>query len=86
MNHMAEYSEEVADRKINLENWQDGDKWDMAGKFTDSDFIPETNNIYFEKSIQFEKHLKDQYNYLINERRELDSQLHEYYGKSAGIG
>ena len=46
---MIEYGEEVADRKLNMEHWQDGDKWDMAGKFTQTDFIPETNNILFVK-------------------------------------
>ena len=100
-----------------MEHWLDGDKWDQVGKYTESDFDEDVNNIHYDKTmllaahmgksvVYFSNPIKDVrafgrltsgpilkieildkvYQKLINERRDIDSQLHRHKEKAVGIG
>ena len=40
-----------------MEHWLDGDKWDQVGKYTESDFEEDINNIHYDKTILLAAHM-----------------------------
>ena len=40
-----------------MEHWLDGDKWDQVGKYTESDFDEDINNIHYDKTMLLAAHM-----------------------------
>ena len=40
-----------------MEHWLDGDKWDQVGKYTESDFEEDINNIHYDKTMLLAAHM-----------------------------
>ena len=40
-----------------MEHWLDGDKWDQVGKYTESDFDEDINNIHYDKTMLLAVHM-----------------------------
>ena len=40
-----------------MEHWLDGDKWDQVGKYTESDFDEDVNNIHYDKTMLLAEHM-----------------------------
>ena len=54
--HESQFKE-VSDRCLNMEHWLDGDKWDQVGKYTESDFEEDINNIHYDKTMLLAAHM-----------------------------
>ena len=49
-----------------MEHWLDGDKWDQVGKYTESDFDEDVNNIHYDKTMLLAAHMGESVVYIVN--------------------